>query len=197
MDHSRESALLYFEVGNDFLLREDWASATQAFRTAVQLDPDLTKAHAALGAALGNQGFWTLSVDAHTRALTLAPDDLDTLYNLGVAYGELGRPVEAERYFRRVLRGRPGDHETSVRLGTELAEQERFSEALEQFQAVAGAEPQSAFTATASACAGAALIRLGRTGEARVALERAKVLQPALFAHRPEFAQLLAEVEGV
>jgi cytochrome c-type biogenesis protein CcmH/NrfG len=44
---------LYFEAGNDFMLREDWASATQAFRTALQLDPDLTKAHAGLGAAFG------------------------------------------------------------------------------------------------------------------------------------------------
>ena len=122
--------------------RNDWASATQMFRAAVQLDPNLVQAHAGLGAALGNQGLWSLSVEAHSRALELEPPNVDTIYNLGVAYGELGRAVESADHFRRVLDARPGDHETMVRLGTELAEQERFVEAVEYFQAVARAGRQ-------------------------------------------------------
>lgn len=191
------SALLYFDDAMEFMQREDWASATQVFRMAVQRDPALAKAHAGLGAALGNQGLWTLSIEAHSRALALAPNDVDTLYNLGVAYGELRRPVEAEGYFRQVLEACPEDPETSVRLGIELGEQERFLEALEHFQVVAAAEPSSSFAATASAYAGEALLHLGRTNEARIALQRARVLDPTLFDERPAFERLWAEIDGV
>jgi Flp pilus assembly protein TadD len=82
-------------------------------------------------------------------------------------------------------------------LGTELAEQERFIEAVEYFQAVALAPGGSPFAAPALACAGASLIRLGRVGEARLALERAKELDPTLFENRSEFAELLAELRAV
>ncbi len=83
-----------------------------------------------------------------------------------------------------------------VRLATELAEQERFEEAIEHFQTVALAATVSPFSGTASACAGASLIRVGRLAEARLALERAKVLEPDLFERRPEFARLLAGIGG-
>jgi Tfp pilus assembly protein PilF len=197
MSERTYSATEYFDFGVEAMERDDWALATQMFRAAVQCDPNLVQAHAGLGAALGNQGLWSLAVEAHSRALELEPTDVDTIYNLGVAYGELGRPIESADYFRRVLDVRPGDRETMVRLGTELAEQERFLEAVEYFQTVALAPGDSSFTATAWACAGASLIRLGRVDEARLALERAKSLEPALFEHRQEFAQLLAEVGGV
>ena len=197
MSERTYSATEYFDFGVEAMGRNDWASATQMFRAAVQLDPNLVQAHAGLGAALGNQGLWSLCAEAHSRALELEPADVDTIYNLGVAYGELGRPVESADHFRRVLDARPGDRETMVRLGTELAEQERFVEAVEYFQAVALAPGGSPFAATAWACAGASFIRLGRVDEARLALERAKVLEPTLFEHRPEFAELLAEVGGV
>ncbi len=197
MSKPSHSAAELFDFGVEFMSREDWASAIQMFRAAVQLDPNLTQAHAGLGAALGNQGLWSLCVEAHSQALELDPSNVDTIYNLGVAFGELGRPVESAEYFRRVLDARPDDAETMVRLGTELAEQERFVEAVEYFQAVAHAPGGGPFAATASACAGASLIRLGRNTEARLALERAKMLEPSLFEHRPEFAELLAEVGGV
>jgi Tfp pilus assembly protein PilF len=197
MNKPIQSAMEYFEYGVELLERQDWPSATHMFRAAVQLDPSLTQAHAGLGAALGNQGLWSLSLEAHLRALELDPNNVDTIYNLGVAFGELGRPVEAVDHFMRVLAARPDDPETMVRLGTELTEQEHFEEAIEYFQAVALAPTVSPFSATASACAGASFIRLDRLGEARLALERAKALEPDLFERRPEFAQLLADVGGI
>jgi superkiller protein 3 len=197
MGSENHSAADMYQFGVEFMDREDWASATQCFRAALQLDPSLAQAHAGLGAALGNQGLWSLAVEAHSRALELDRENVDTIYNLGVAYGELGRPVEAAEYFRRVLNARPDDSETMVRLGTELAEQERFEEALEFFQAVGRAPTANPFAAFAWACAGASLSRLGRINEARLALKRAKTLEPTLFERRPEFAELLSEVGGV
>lgn len=40
-------------------------------------------------------------------------------------------------------------------------------------------------------------MRLGRNSEARLALERARSLEPTLFERRPEFAELLAELAEV
>lgn len=196
MGNENHSAAEMCQFGAEFMDREDWASATQWFRAALQTDPNLPHAHAGLGAALGNQGLWSFAVEAHSRALELDPANVDTIYNLGVAYGELGRPVEAAEYFRRVLDARPDDSETMVRLGTELAEQGRFGEAVEFFQAAGRGPTANPFAATAWACAGASLIRLGRIEEARLALERAKTLEPTLFERRPEFAELLSEVDG-
>jgi Tfp pilus assembly protein PilF len=194
MGNEKHSPTELFEFANEFMSREDWASATQMFRAALQGEPNFPQAHAGLGAALGNQGLWSLAVEAHARALELDPGNVDTIYNLGVAYGELGRPVEAAEYFRRVLDARPDDFETMVRLGNELAEQERFADALEFFQAVGRAPTSSPFAATACACAGASLTRLGRIDEARLAFERAKTLEPTFFEQRPEFAALLSDV---
>src|SRR5687768_3404018 len=170
MGNEKYSPAELFDFANEFMSREDWAAATQMFRAAVQREPNLAEAHAGLGAALGNQGLWSLAVEAHSQALKLDPGNVDTIYiTLGVAYGELGRPVEAAEYFRRVLDARPDDSETMVRLGTELAEQERFEEALEFFHAVGRAPTANPFAATAWACAGASLTRLGRIDEARLA----------------------------
>jgi superkiller protein 3 len=197
MGNENHSAAEMCQFGDEFMDREDWASATRWFRAALQLDSNLAHAHAGLGTALGNQGLWSLAAEAHSRALELDPTRVDTIYNLGVAYGELSRPVEAAEYFRRVLDARPDDSETMVRLGTELAEQGRFVEAVECFQAVGRAPTASPFAAHAWACAGAALIQLGRIEEARLAFERAKTLEPTFFEQRPEFAVLLSDVGGV
>ena len=191
------SATEYYDFAVEAMDRQDWASATQMFRAAVQLDPNLVQAQIGLGAALGSQRLWSLAVEELSRALELEPSDVDTLSNLGVAYGELGRAVEAADHLRRVLDARPGDHETMVRLGTELAEQGRFVEAIQYFQAVALSPEGSPLAAGALACAGAAFMNLDRVDEARLALKRAKALEPTFFERHPQFAELIAEVGGV
>jgi hypothetical protein len=40
------------------------------------------------------------------------------------------------------------------------------------------------------------MMKLGRTTEARAALEQARELEPTLFEQRPEFAQLWLELGG-
>jgi cytochrome c-type biogenesis protein CcmH/NrfG len=197
MSDEGDLAEWHYGVGVEHMRREEWSLATQAFRSAIRLDPQRQPAHAGLGAALGHQRLWRLAVEAHTAALRLEPDDVDVQYNLAVAYAELERPVEAERGFRDVLRRRPGDHETLVRLGTALAEQERLDEALEQLQLVASLEPPSDHTAFACAYAAALLVGLGQTKEARISLERARRLNPALFAARPDFERLWTDLNGV
>jgi Tfp pilus assembly protein PilF len=63
MDKPTHSATEYFDFDFQLMGREDWASATQMFRAAVQLDPSSAQAYAGLGTALGNQGLraglWT------------------------------------------------------------------------------------------------------------------------------------------
>ena len=172
------------------------ASCDAGVQAAVSIDPEFGEAYAGLGAALGNQFFWSLAVEAHARAAVLLPDDVVTMFNLGVAFGELSRPHDAEDCFRRVLAARPRDAETLLRLSAELAEQGRWFEAENEARSAIDAEPNGMFAASAWASLAFLLARMERTPEARSALKRARDLQPSIFDDRVDVAQLWKELGG-
>ncbi len=86
----------------------DWAdSALAAAGRAVELVPESSEAHKALGLALAELGRIDESIVANERALELNPNNADAANNLALLYGGVGRPADALPLYRLSERLRP------------------------------------------------------------------------------------------
>ncbi len=86
----------------------EWAdSAVAAGARAVELVPESSEAHKALGLAFGQLGRNVESIAAYERALELNPSNADAANNLAIGYGSAGRPSDAVPLYRLSERLRP------------------------------------------------------------------------------------------
>jgi protein kinase/serine/threonine-protein kinase len=80
----------------------EWAdSAEAAARRAIELDPELSSAHKALGLALVAAGDLEGSLSANLKAVELAPNNADAINNIGATYARRGRVDENLRWTKR------------------------------------------------------------------------------------------------
>src|SRR5215210_3041529 len=82
---------------------EDPAEAIQAYRKALELDPDLADAHLNLGRLLHETTGAAAGEPCYRRTLAVRPDDSTALFNLGVALQDLERPDEAIEVYEKAL----------------------------------------------------------------------------------------------
>lgn len=83
--------------------------ASEAFETALDLDPGDAAAWNNLGVAYRREGAPAEAVEAFQRALSLRPEYAAARFNLGAALHTLGRLAEAEAEYREALRLAPDD----------------------------------------------------------------------------------------
>ena len=85
----------------------DAGQARDAYRRALELDPEHVDARVNLGRLLHEAGE-TAAAEAHYRmALESRPDDVTAAFNLGVALEDLKRPQEAAAAYEQVLSSDP------------------------------------------------------------------------------------------
>jgi len=94
-------------IGTVHLLGGDSGRARQAFEAALDVDPDLARAHNSLGVIAAREGRMPEAVERWRRAVALNPLDYQTLYNLGSYLWQSGRHAEARRYLEAYLRAAP------------------------------------------------------------------------------------------
>lgn len=82
---------------------EDPGEAIQAYRKALDVNPNLADAHLNLGRLLHETGGAAAAEPCYRRALTVRPDDSIALFNLGVALQDLDRPLEAIEVYEKAL----------------------------------------------------------------------------------------------
>ena len=107
----RSAAERLFFAGVRHLENEATSEAEQAFRSAVQIDPELAEAWANLGLLLDDQRQDGEAESCYRRALTLQPFVAATHLNLGGLLGRRKRFDEAEAAYAQALRldpTRPG-----------------------------------------------------------------------------------------
>jgi tetratricopeptide (TPR) repeat protein len=103
--------------------------AMAEFKSAVELDPDIPDAQAALGFHYRRKGLLTKALDAFQRAANLAAD-YDSFYSLGHVLTDLGRYAEAIHSFERCLVLRPADPAALYELAYVHFSAKRYEQAL-------------------------------------------------------------------
>lgn len=82
---------------------EDPGEAMQAYRKALEVNPDLADAHLNLGRLLHETSGASAAEPCYRRTLAVRPDDPIALFNLGVALQDLERPHEAIEVYEKAL----------------------------------------------------------------------------------------------
>lgn len=147
-----------------------------AIELALELDPDLAEAHAALGEVLTNELRLAEAERAFRRALELNPGsaDVHSGYSLLLLY--LRRNEESVRQARRALELDPLSISTRIGLAISLLFIGDYEAALEEATRVLELEPDHA---DAHYFLGAALSLSGQMEEGIAALQRSSDLDPA------------------
>ena len=162
----------------------DHSSATITFKTALRRQPNWEGLYDGLGWSRLRVGHPRLARDAFHAALALEPQYLDALIGLGFAEYELRRYSEAMPPLTTALSqltptiGEELFQAQRVRakIGWSLYHLGRYQDALVVFQTGAGAQRDAhVFQAGMGWC----YLRLQRSGDARVAFERALALEPS------------------
>jgi len=101
-----ESELLvqqFLSEGEVALNNKQWVAAEQAYKKALNLNPNLVVAHSALSFVYAQQGRLEEAEAENLIVLAAVPDDYATIKNLAIIYRELKRYDQALQYARRAL----------------------------------------------------------------------------------------------
>lgn len=171
---AREDAYRANNLGVARLEQFDYASAAEAFRRTLALDPKMKIAQINLAIALFSAQEIEAARGAAENALKIAPDFLQTYYLLGLIARSQGRSDDALAFFQRVLATDPLDVGANVNAGQIYTQQRKYSEAIAAFRRAADSEP---YNSTAIYNLAIALIREGRREEGQRLIERFQALQ--------------------
>jgi eukaryotic-like serine/threonine-protein kinase len=150
------------------------AKAREAGRRALDLDPDQAASQLTLGLVHVAAGEHAEAIGRFQKALELEPGSADAHRALASAYAAAGRLQEAEATYRRAIELRP-TWAAYKDLGVFYFGQGRLHDALPLFQRVVELTPDNY---SGYSNVGAALLQLGRLGEAARALEKSLALRP-------------------
>ena len=175
---SAQNANDFLQIADIFRVRADYRKAVEAYRDALETEPDNAKAHAGLGDALFRLERYQEAIDSMQRALVLQPDQPSAPalhYLTGESLQALGRPEQALAHYENALRVNPQFDDAARRLAALLFAQQRYQEALEVYQPLADRNPGDVGTISDI---GSILFMLGRPEEALQKYEQALSLDP-------------------
>jgi TolB-like protein/Flp pilus assembly protein TadD len=154
------------------------AACEAAARRAIEIDPNLAEAHAALGFALSGRFKWAEGERHVLRALELSPNSALAHLRYGNHLVQQGFVEEAVQQARRSIELDPLSPVHQFSLGWGLYFARRFEEALEQYQSTIRAHPLNPM-----AHFGFAWVAryVGRHDEALSAMKRAEELSNGSF----------------
>jgi len=96
--------------------RATWGEALEAYRNALEADPDFADAHCNLGTIYYNQNRRGLARGCFERAIELEPLHVEAQLNLATVFEEDGRNESALHHYKRALHADPLAADTHVSL---------------------------------------------------------------------------------
>jgi tetratricopeptide (TPR) repeat protein len=175
--HYRESlaiepeAAIYSDLG--FVLERQGMieDAAEAYRKALELDPELHSAHYNLGGSLARSGDYE-EAEVHLRAALETSPNTQTYTGLGVVQWQQGRTDDAIANLEAAIDADPKNAAAYDYLGTIYVEQGRLEDAESTYRLLVRNQPSAAAHQELAQL----LARMGRTEEARREMERANAL---------------------
>ena len=184
-----ETADTHISEGMTFVRKQEFDSAAECFRRAIEADPGNSRAHSNLGSTMAAIGRHEDAVEAFRRAIELDPSNAQAHFNLGASLQVLGNSEEASVCFVRTIDIDPHHEEAYFFLGREHQAAGRLNEALACFLQASDLSPNEADIYTAMA---GVLVRLNLQDAAAQALEKALSLNPDDAVSRANLLHWLA-----
>jgi tetratricopeptide (TPR) repeat protein len=146
----RSQALLHLQRGKELYHDDLDEQALNAFKQALQIDPELAEAHFRLGLtfdALGQsqeaEGAYKTAVEKYKKHLAKNDDDAEAHYNLGQSYAGLSLYSEAVGEYRKATRIKSDDTDIYYDLGEALSKLARYDEAVGAFSKALEIDPEN------------------------------------------------------
>ena len=137
-------AAVAFRQGAAAQQRGDLERAADAYRRAIEINPQFAEAHANLGAVLARLGQYKDAVLSYERALAINPRLTAARLNLGLAHYRAGALRAAAETLQAVHTAEPSLLQARQLLGLVLVELGRDAEAIPHLEASAQAGPEEA-----------------------------------------------------
>ena len=126
----RPNGNLYNQLGDAYTRMGDLPGAEQAYRRAVQLEPDRVRHIRGLAQSLFGQERYQEALAEYQRMVELRPDNADTYLRMAVIYRRMQRLEDAERQILLAKQRAPGDLEVIYNEATLYEDQGRFEDAI-------------------------------------------------------------------
>jgi len=178
-----------FNEAADLSAKHRFAEAVQAWKKAVELNPEDARAHNNLGAALAETGKPDDALAEYRRSLELNDQSSQAHNNLGSVLAQQGKLEEALAQFARAVELNPDNGRAHCNLGSALSEKGRTAEGLDHLRKGVEIEPKFA---DGQNNLGAALARAGALDEAVEHLAKAVEMEPQSAEYRYNFGRVLA-----
>ncbi len=130
-----EAVREHMRQGNLYYYRDDYDTAIDEYRAALDAWPDSSEAHYNLASAYVEKGWYEEAINEYAEALVLKPDHIYSVYNLGWVYFQQGRYEEAAAQWERVTEKFPWylDGLYNLALAYEMLEDPRTNEGWQRF----------------------------------------------------------------
>lgn len=133
---------LQLRMGAVEMIKGDYAAAREAFRKALDADPDLDEAYVGLAQAYAREGNDAEAIHILEQARDKHPDHYFLLYYFGLLAGRLNREAEALSALERAAQLEPGSPDPFFELGKLYAAQRDWPRARQAFEHVVELNPQ-------------------------------------------------------
>jgi tetratricopeptide (TPR) repeat protein len=178
-----------FDVAVGLTEKGDYAAAIPAWKKALDLDSEDSRAHYNLGLALEHQGQIDEAILQYARSVEINPQNAAAYTNLGVAFTRQAKLDEAIDSLSKSVAIRPANALAQSNLAAALIEKGRTDDAIEHAQKALDADPQFS---DAHNILGIVLARAGKLDEAIAHLEKAVASTPDSLEYRFNLGRILA-----
>ncbi len=178
-----------FDVAAGLTEKGDYAAAVPAWKKALELDSEDSRAHYNFGLALERQGQIDDAIAQYAKSVEINPQNAAAYTNMGVAFTREGKLDDAIDALSKSVALKPANALAQSNLAAALIEKGRTDDAVEHAQKALEADPQFA---DAHNILGIVLARAGKLDEAIAHLEQAVATTPDSLEYRFNFGRILA-----
>ncbi len=138
-----KEAETHAKQGSIYAKQQQWESAVESYRRAVELNPNSSWFYHNLGEGLFRLGKWQEAAEVYRRAIQFNPNFSWSYYNLGKALIELQEWQEAVAVYRRAVELNPDFAWSYYELGNALLKLQQYREAVAAILNAVILEPKS------------------------------------------------------